>query len=132
MTDTSDKALLALADRLEQVWGYYPYAAAANTLRAIVAERQDKPAAGDVIETLARGLNQEYVLALTTSNVNTFAMARGFTERATAILDQIAPALRAEGMEMAAEVAGYNDWTGDDAAKAIRAEAKCLREGGEG
>jgi hypothetical protein len=148
MTDTSDKALLALSDRLdalERVSDILTTASeAAATLRAIVAERQDKPAAGDVIETLARGLNQEYVLALTTIDVNTFVLAQGFTERATALHAQIAPALRAEGMEMAAGIAtGFlvgdpmdgiplRDPTSGEIAATILAKAKRLREGGEG
>jgi hypothetical protein len=94
MTDTSDKALLALAERLEGTPLYeghgeasdFPEAVAA-ALRAIVAERQPQPT-GDVIETLARAL-----LEPRTGTAKDIA---------TALLAQIAPTLRAEGMEMAA------------------------------
>lgn len=115
IVDTSDKALLARADRLdaehkttahlagvnaEQVSTAMSEAAAA--LRAIVAERQPQPT-GDVIETLARTLwstftrNDGALWELAREDVRAYWIAK-----ATALLAQIAPALRAEGMKMAA------------------------------
>ncbi len=92
----------------------------------------------DVIETLARALWDAG---------DEMGTIEGYYPIAAALLAQIAPTLRAEGMEMAANVAErdfiltdseYRDglrWSqnvGHFVAKNIRAEAKRLREGGEG
>ena len=109
--DTSNKALLALADRLDapEYWlsgsneghegeNSAPVEAAA-TLRAIVVERQAQPATDDVIETLGKWL-QNAAAAGWAGRDSAYYESN---EMATALLAQIAPSLRAEGMEMAAE-----------------------------
>ena len=143
MTDTSDKALLALADRLDLYAANPCCDKAAAALRTIVAERQAKPATGDVVETLAKAL---------------WAAGAGFDDKweesgphapflasATALLAQIGPALRAEGVEMAAAklasavVTHSLDWVAShcngllqELAAELTSDAKRLREGGEG
>jgi hypothetical protein len=142
--DTSDAALLALADRLwESKAGRDIRVEVCIALRTIVAERQAKPATGDVVETLAKAL---------------WAAGAGFDDKweesgphapflasATALLAQIGPALRAEGVEMAAAklasavVTHSLDWVAShcngllqELAAELTSDAKRLREGGEG
>jgi hypothetical protein len=108
----------------------------------------------DVIETLARALLRELNDTVQYEDLHP-EVKHNFDKRATALLAKIAPALRAEGMEMAAawcaEEADMCDdavkWGGArayianckaaayalrNAANKHRAEAKRLREGGEG
>ncbi len=93
----------------------------------------------DVIETLARAL-----YASAWRQASWVATEKEWIAQATALHAQIAPMLRAEGMEMAAakieagipmlrncgmaDIADMLQGTADE----IRAEAKRLREGGEG
>ncbi len=59
MTDTSDKALLALADKIKMIHEWKLGKEASDTLRAIVAERQATPA-----DRLAEALRLPEVRAL--------------------------------------------------------------------
>jgi hypothetical protein len=162
--DTSDKALLAMADRLSDesldlqrsAWARHDGGQdcsisamladeVAVALRAIVAERQAKPAAGDVIEMLARAMLREFNDTVQYEELHP-EVKRDFDNRATALHAKIAPALRADGIEMAAGIARGMSFpmqdsaqdaigaprAGELVARAIEAKAKRLREGGEG
>jgi hypothetical protein len=107
-------------------WGELPYSAT-----------------GDVIETIARALrlmHQDAMDGVALRDIHT-------RDIATALLAQIAPALRAEGMERAARIVDnssddycYIEDCGEinigldrhEVCTAIRAEAARLRGGGEG
>ncbi|NBT32735.1 MAG: hypothetical protein EBT13_12780 [Rhodobacteraceae bacterium] len=98
---------------------------------------QPQPATGDVIETLARALKEQYLRGYSHEGL------MDWEQLATALHAQIAPALRAEGMGMAAQVARGMSFpiqdsaqdairaprTGELVARAIEAEAARLREG---
>ena len=85
----------------------------------------ERPATGDVVETLARGLDEAYGAGCVGNPFNSVMAA-------AALLAQIAPTLRAEGMERQAVVMWETAGGKLQASKEIRAEAKRLREGGEG